>query len=403
MPAPAYGHPLRALWTLEEGLRFLNHGSYGATPKLVLEAQSEWRVRMERQPVRFMTREAPAGLEAVAARLGEFVGAVPGSLVFVENATTGANTVLRSLDLAPADEIVISRHAYPGIRNTAQYAASRSGARVVEAPTPFPAAAADEIADAYTRATTKRTRLAIVDHIGSPTAVVHPVGHIVRACHMRGVPVLVDGAHAPGSLPLDLAALDADWYTGNCHKWLFAPRGCAFLATAPRLQPKTRPLVISNFAGEGYAREFAWCGTRDPSAFLALGAALDFWQQMGGAAIRAWNHRLVIDAAARLNLALKSKPTAPKALLAGMATLKLPWNGAVTQQEADRLHDWLLAEGRIEVPVLAFDRALWCRISGQIYNELDDYLALSEALREALATLARASPAYRGSRAAPRR
>jgi isopenicillin-N epimerase len=219
---------------------------------------------------------------------------------------------------------------------------------------------------------------------------------------VRGVPVLVDGAHAPGSLQLDLAAVDADWYTGNCHKWLYAPKGCAFLATAPRAQAKTRPLAISNFAGEGYAREFAWCGTRDPSAFLALGAALDFWQQMGGAAIRAWNHRLVIDAAARLNLALQVKPTAPKAMLAGMATLRLPWTGPATQHEADRVHDWLLAERRIEVPVLAFDGALWCRISGQIYNELADYAALSEALPEALATLARASPAYRGARAAPR-
>jgi len=384
MSTMPHGRPLRRHWLLDEGLRFLNHGSYGATPRAVLDAQAQWRSRMERQPDRFMVTELPAALEAAAARLAEFVGALPGSLAFVENATAGVNTVLRSLDFALGDEIVLSRHAYTGIRNGAQYAATRSGARIVEAQTPFPVTDSAAIADAYASAIGNRTRLAIVDHIGSPTALIHPVAEIVRACRARNVPVLVDGAHAPGSLELDLAALDADWYTGNCHKWLYAPKGCAFLCTAPRAQEVTRPLAISNFAGEGYWREFSWTGTRDPSAFLSVTAALDFWTEMGGAAIPAWNHRLVVEAAAKINAAWGTEPTAPEAMLAGMATLKLPWAGEATQAIADRVHDWLLAERRIEVPVLAFDGALWCRISGQIYNDLADYLALGEAMPQAL-------------------
>ncbi len=397
MTAPAYGHVLRARWMLEEEIWFLNHGSYGAAPRAVLDAQSQWRSRMERHPDRFMTKELPAALEAAAARLAAFVDAAPGSLVFVENATAGANTVLRSLRFAIGDEIVVSRHAYPGVRNAAYCAAARAGAQVVEAKTPFPLNDAAGIAEAFARALGERTKLAIVDHIGSPTAVVHPVTEMVRECRSRGVPVLVDGAHAPGSLALDLAALDADWYTGNCHKWLYAPKGCAFLVTAPRAQPVTRPLAISNFAGQGYWREFSWTGTRDPSAFLSVGAALDFWEEMGEAAIAAWNHRLVCDAASKISAAWAVAPTAPEAMLAGMATLKLPWTGEATQPAADRVHDWLLAERRIEVPVLAFDGALWCRISGQIYNELDDYLTLIEAVPEALATLGERSPACRSA------
>ena len=248
----------------------VNHGSFGAVPRSVQAAQRIWQARMEAQPTRFLATEAPDALRAAATALARYVNADPDGLGFVANATEGCNAVLRSLRLAPGDEILVLSHGYGAVRKTATFVAARAGARVAEATLPFPCPTEAAVLDALATALSPRTRIAVLDHITSPSALVLPIAAMVALCRARGVPVLVDGAHAPGQVPLDLSALDADWYTGNAHKWLFAPRGCAFLATAARQRARTHPAVISHGHGAGYVAEFDWTGTRDPSAFLAI-------------------------------------------------------------------------------------------------------------------------------------
>ena len=249
-----YGAAIRPEFQLEAGGIFLNNGSYGATPRVVARAQDAWRARLEAQPVRFMKREMPAALRAAAAELAAFVGAEGDDLVFVENVTAAAN------------EILTTSHAYPAVRNVLGYVAGRAGARLVEAPVPYPVADDDAVVAAVAGAITPHTRLAVLDHITSPTAVVFPIARLARLCRDNGVPLLVDGAHGPGMVALDVPAIGCDWYTGNAHKWLFAGKGCGFLWSDPARQDAVHPAVISNNFGTGYLNEFDWIGTRDPSA-----------------------------------------------------------------------------------------------------------------------------------------
>lgn len=376
----AFGHPLRPRWLLEEGMDFLNHGSFGATPREVLAAQSAWRERMERQPVRFMIDELPGELRAVAAELGEFLGAEGADLVFQDNATTAVNAVLQSRDWQRGDEILLCPHAYLAVRNAAACAARRHDLILRDFDIPLPHPGNDAILEAFGAALTPRTRLAIVDHVSSPLSLVYPLEEMVVLCRERGIPVLVDGAHAPGMLPLDLARLDADWVTGNCHKWLFAPKGCAFLWTAPRHQENTRPLVTSLFSGKGYSAEFDWMGTRDPSAWLALHAALRFVRDLGLEALREYNNRLAAQAGELLAAAWGTPLYGTPDTLAAMRTVAIPGAAPATLDSAKRLHDALWQRERIEVPVFPVGERLCLRISAQAYNQIDDYRRLAAVI-----------------------
>ena len=373
-----FGRALRPLWLLDEGMVYLNHGSFGATPEKVLTAQSEWRQRLERAPVRFMERTFTPALREAAAALGRFLGACGEDLVFVENATAGVNAVLRSLQFAAGDEIVTTGHCYNAVRQALAFVAATAGVRVIEVDVPFPMHSAAEVVEAVAGALSERTKLAVFDHVTSPTALVLPVADLIALCRARGIPVLIDGAHAPGMIPLALGALAADWYTGNCHKWLCAPKGCAFLWTAPERQDATHPLVISHGYREGYLAEFDWTGTRDPSAWLAVTAALDFWHTLGWEDCRTYNTQLAREAAALLCERWSTEHPAPDDLLGTMATVELP---PLAQPQALRERLW---EGhRIEVPVIAFGGRLWVRISAQVYNESDEYTLLAAAVLEA--------------------
>jgi isopenicillin-N epimerase len=373
---------MRRFWTLEAGMHFLNHGSFGATPAFVQAAQRDWQARMESQPVRFMTVELPAALRAAADALAAFVGTSGERVALVDNATSGIHAVLHSLGWEQGDELVIANHAYPAVRQLVDVVATRHGLRVVEASIPFPLSRREEIADAYLAVLSARTRLVLVDHVFSPLALVTPLAQVIDQCKARGVRVLVDGAHAPGMLPLALDPLGADWYVGNCHKWMFAAKGCGFVHASPQATAELHPVLASLNRGMGFPREFDWQGTRDYSAWLSLPAALDFLQALGVEHYRSYLYRLASAASASLCEAWGVALPAPQESFAAMVTLPFPAEsgGAASVDEARYWHDRLWREHRIEVPVLAFNGRLWVRLSAQVYNELGDYQALSGIL-----------------------
>ena len=388
----------RAAWTLDPAVCFLNHGSFGACPAPVLDSQQRWRARLESEPVRFMVREFEAELEAARAALASFVGADPADLVFVPNATTGVNTVLRALELRAGDELLVTDSTYAACRNAADAVAKASGARLVCAALPFPLRDPEEVVEALLARVTPTTRLALVDHVTSPTGLVLPVARLVERLQGRGIDVLVDGAHAPGMVELDLAALGAAYYTGNCHKWLCAPKGAAFLHVRRDRQAGVHPLVTSHGASSKridrsrFQLEFLWPGTHDPTPLLALPDALAFLGALlpgGWPALRAANRALALSARDRLCSVLGCAPPAPDTMIGSLAALPLPAARHAPPAPVpglDALQERLWERHRIEVPVMHWPAwpARLLRISAQIYNSPEQYHTLAAALAHEL-------------------
>jgi len=378
-----WGRALRRHWLLEEGMTFLNHGSFGATPRCVLREQDRWRLRLERQPLRFMIDELKPGLRAAADELGALVG-VPGEeLAFVENATSGINAVLRSLHLREGDEILTTTHVYGAVDKTIEYVCRRSGAVPVHAKVPFPIQDPSQALECIEAAITNNTRLLVVDHITSPTALVLPIKELLQRCRARGLPVLVDGAHGPGMVDIDLPELAPDWYTGNCHKWLCSPKGCAFLWANPdseHSRDDIHPTVISHFLDEEWPAEFDFTGTRDSSAWLALTEALRFHENLGGNQLRARNRALALEGAELLRQQLGLARLAPDSMLGSIVTLRWPTETEGSLEDSWERRRMLWDEHRIEVAVFPFAEQLFFRVSAQAYNEIRDYQHLAEAL-----------------------
>ncbi|MBI3259878.1 MAG: aminotransferase class V-fold PLP-dependent enzyme [Ignavibacteriae bacterium] len=364
---------------LEEGMTFLNNGSFGAAPRTVRAMQEEIRLQFERQPVRFVQRELPELLRSAASTLGDFIGARGEDIAFVENASTGINAVVRSMIpfLKMGDEILTTNHVYGAVRQTLIYAAECTGAKLIEIDVPFPIESPEQVIMAFKTAISENTKFAVLDHITSPTGIIYPIENLVAVCKQYEIAVLVDGAHAPGMVELNLDSLGADWYTGNCHKWLFAPKGSAFLWTLPDHQAITHPTVISHKYKMGYTEEFDWTGTQDFSSFLSIPAAIDFYNNHGGANIRTKNRALTLEARNIIAAAWNKPYPAPDEMLGFMAAIEAPVETAGTPEEAVKLHDWLWDNHRIEVPVMPFDGKLWIRISAQIYNKREDYEILA--------------------------
>ncbi|MCC6717589.1 MAG: aminotransferase class V-fold PLP-dependent enzyme [Acetobacteraceae bacterium] len=371
---------------LEEGFATVNHGAYGATPRAVLAAQDDWRARMERQPSRFFNGTILPALRSAAEELGGFLGARGVDIGFVGNATEGMNGVLRSLAFAPGDEIVVLAHVYGAVRNTVRHVCSVSGARMVEVPVAFPRPDDGEVLAGLAAALGPRVRLAVLDHITSSSALLLPIVEMVALCHARGVKVLVDGAHAPGQVALDLAALDADWYVGNCHKWLFAPKGCGFLWARGDRQEGIHPAVISHGYGQGFAAEFDWTGTRDPSAWLAVPAALAFHARLGGAGLMARNVALAASAAAGLAARFGTETGAGNRAAGAMATVRLPDGRPADRARAEAVRARLLAMGT-DVPVMVHNDRLWLRLSAQAYNDPADFERMGALVTQAVAAV----------------
>jgi isopenicillin-N epimerase len=370
---------------LDPAVCFLNHGSFGAATAELLDAQDALRRRIEREPVDFLARQLPGLLDGARGRVAAFLGARSEELAFVRNATTGVNAVLGSLELRPGDELLTTDHRYQAVRNAMERVARRAGARVVEAAVPFPLQGEDEIVDAVAAAFSERTRLLVVDWITSPTALILPVQRLVELARSRGVPVLVDGAHAPGQVAVDLARLGADFFTGNLHKWLCAPRGSAVLAVAPEWVSRIHHPVTSHGYGAGLHGELDWVGSDDPSPWLCAPLALDLHEALGGAALREANHRLVAEGRQVLAEALGVDLPHPDdpTLYGSMATVPLPGGfGPATPAAALELNRRLFALHRVEVPAICWGGRLWVRISGfAAYNRPSDYARLAEALR----------------------
>lgn len=379
------------LWLLDPDVEFLNHGSFGACPRPVLEHQSALRARMEAEPIQFFANlEEPA--DSARSVLGQFVGADPDDLAFVVNATTGVNTVLRSLDFEPGDEILITDHVYNACRNAARAVAERSGARVITARVPFPIGSPDEVIDSIVSAVTARTRLLLVDHVTSPTALVFPVERIVAEMSVRGIDTLIDGAHAPGMVPVDLEAIGAAYYTANAHKWLCAPKGAAFLHVRRDRQAGIVPTVISHGANSPRSDRsrfrllFDWTGTNDPTAHLVIPTAINTMaaQVKGGwPALTQRNQAMALAARDLLIDALQIDRPAPDGMVGAMAAIPLPpAAGDPPVLEPTALQQRLWQDHHIEVPINVWPE--WpqqlLRVSVQIYNRIEQYARLAELL-----------------------
>ena len=384
-------------WLLDPQVAFLNHGAFGACPWCVLEFQNELRTRLERQPLQFLVRELEPALDAARAALAQFVGAEPDNLVFVPNTTVGINTVLRSLSFEPGDELLVTNHEYNASRNALDFVAARSGARVVVATIPFPLRNADEIIAPILAGVTSRTRLALLDHVTSPTGLVMPIERLVSELLARGVDTLVDGAHAPGMVPLNLKRIGATYYTGNCHKWLCAPKGAAFLCVQPGRQKLIRPLSISHGANSPrtdrsrFLIEFGWTGTGDMSAYLSVPEAVRFMGSLlpgGWQEIMARNRSLAFAARKILCAALQIQEPCPAEFIGSLAAVPIPDAppDALPIQPFNEypLQEVLRVKHGIEVPIMPWPAPpkRFLRISAQLYNSLSQYEMLARTLVE---------------------
>ena len=382
------------MWALDPDTRHLNHGSFGAVLNDVLELQTDWRRRFEADPSRFVWRELQPAMDRSREAVGEFIGAGPLGLVPVRNATTGIASVLRSFEplLRPGDQLLTTAHDYNAVRQILRFTAERTGAEVVVARVPFPIEGPDQVTEAVLAAVTPKTKLAVIDHVTSPTALVFPIKDIVSALEPR-VPVLVDGAHGPGQVPLAIDDLGASWYTGNLHKWVCAPKGAAFLHSRADRIEMTVPAVISHGYNaevdspeQRYHELFDWLGTDDFSAWAVVPDAL---RLVGGLETGGWdtvmkrNHHLVLEGRRLISETVAISVPAPDEMVGSMASMVLPdATGPDPGGDLSPMMDELFDAG---FSTIVMNWPGWphqlLRISAHLHNTADDYLALAEMLR----------------------
>ena len=386
-------------WHLEKNVVHLNHGSFGACPIRILEEQHELRQKMESNTLRFFEETLPELLERSREVLGTFLGAPASDLVFVDNATTGVSTVLSNIDLVEGDRILVTDHGYNACTNAARYFAGRAGADVDLINIPFPNSDSNDFVARILEACTARTKILLVDHVTSATGLIMPLDGIIPAIRELGIKVLVDGAHAPGMLPLRLADLGADYYTGNCHKWMCAPKGTAFLYVRPESQSNFHPLTISHGMNKPirdssrFRLEFDWTGTQDMTGFCTLPSLIDHMggiSELGWAGIAERNHALVLQARDLICKSLDLETPCSVDMIGSLATICLPGLENITgkgYQPVDPLKEILRQQHGIEVSLSVWPSPAgrYLRVSAQLYNSLQDYERLINALQLELA------------------
>ena len=381
---------MRDLFLLRPGVVYLNHGSFGACPRPVFDRYQAWQRELEAEPVEFLGRRFAELMRAARGALAAFVGADPDDLVFVPNATTGLNSVVRSLRLEPGDEVLATDHEYGALDRTWTFICEKRGARYVRRLLPLPIASAEEILDAVWSGVSDRTRVLFLSHVTSTTAVVLPVAELVRRARERGIVTVIDGAHAPGQIPLDLAALGADFYAGNCHKWMNAPKGSAFLYARRAMQPLLEPLVVSwgwrsdRPGPSRFVDEYEWQGTRDIAAYLTVPAAIEFMHEHDWPAVQRACHDLARAGRDRINAVTRLAPLTPAGdgWFGQMATVALP------PCDHEALQRRLFDEFTIEIPTFSWNGGSYLRVSIQAYNDVSDVDALVHALSRLLPTVA---------------
>jgi len=382
-------------WLLDRDITFLNHGSFGACPIPVLEAQTSFREQLEREPLRFLMREFEPLLDRARNELAAFIGTSGDELAFVPNATTGVNAVLRSLSFAPGDELLTTNQEYNACRNTLDFVASRTGAKVIVADVPFPIELPEQVVEAVIKCISPQTKLALLDHVVSQTGLIFPIKQLVNELAQRGIDVLVDGSHAPGMIALNLDEIGAAYYTGNCHKWLCAPKGAGFLYVRRDKQDAIRPTTISHGANSPrtdksrFQLEFDWMGTVDPSAYLCVPVAIDFMGSLlegGWPELMAKNHALALAGRQILLDKLDLPQSCPDEMIGSLAVIQLrdAEFDAVGKSGIAPLQEALWEIFKIEVPVIPWPDAnqQLVRISAQFYNTLPQYEYLAKALVE---------------------
>ncbi len=375
---------LRGQFLLDPDVVFLNHGSFGACPAPVFEDYQRWQRELERQPVEFLGRRADPLLNDARAKVGAFLNADADDLVFVPNATIGVNTIARSIKLQPGDEILTTDHEYGACDNTWEFVCHKTGARYIHQPIPLPITALDDVVEAFWAAVTPRTRVIYMSHITSPTALILPIEEICRRARAAGILTVIDGAHVPGQIPLDIKALDADFYTGNFHKWLCSPKGSAFLYARRDQHAHIDPLVVS----WGWSRDTSfvtrnqWQGTRDIAAFLTVPKAIEFFEAHHWDVVRARCHELAVQTRKQLSEMTGLPFVAPESCFSQMFVARLP---AV---DVNALKSRLYDEYRVEVPIIQWNNQYFVRVSVQAYNTPDDMEQLMSALSELLPAVA---------------
>lgn len=390
-PPTPLGNDIASQWALDPSIAFLNHGCFGARRREVVAAQAAIRDQYEARPIEWLERRRASMLANARHALGDFIGASPPNLGFVTNATGAINAVLRSLRFERGEELLTTNHVYNAVRLTMRYLAQRAGATFIEVPVPLPLGSPQDLFDAITAVITPRTRLLVVDHVASPTSIIFPIERLIEWCAERGIDVLVDGAHAPGMLPLNLERLGAvagAYYAGNLHKWVCAPSGAGFLWVRPDKQKGIHPSTVSHFFDQGLATEFEWQGTRDITPWLCVEHAIKTMEAYPGGwtAVMRHNHQMAVWVQSMLCERWGVEPASPLdgSMIGSMVTVALPDQMRLRERYAkpEALQSVLYERYRIEAPVIDWSGGWWTRACCQVYNVPEHYERLADAVAE---------------------
>lgn len=384
-------------WNLNQDIVYLNHGSFGATPKFVLKKQQQIHAEMEAEAVDFYINHLPNLLQESKQSLSNFVGADANDLVFVQNTTTGVNTILNSLQSNENDDWLITNHNYGACVHALKHYAKRNKCNVVCANIPYPLHSDDDILKAIENTITPKTTIALIDYITSATAIIFPIKKIIEMLHQKGIKVIIDAAHAPGMVDFSIDDLKPDFFVANCHKWICSPKGSAFMYVSKELQSQIFPLVISHYNNEDegndkhWSNQFLWDGTHDYSSYLGVKDALEFMPTLmenDWIAIKRHNHDLAWKASSKIANSLNKELPAPENMIGSIVNIPMPNSEEFAMYSKDKksLKEILFEKYSIEVPIFLFPSApnQWLRISAQLYNSMEQYDYLIDCLKKEL-------------------